>query len=58
MLDLHDREKRRLRLVINSGSVDSFATTITWLNRPGTTIAVFDGDRIRFVGVAATTGAR
>jgi Tol biopolymer transport system component len=50
VLDLHNRE-RRLRLVINSGSVDSFATTNTWLKRPGSPIAVFDGDRIRLVGL-------
>jgi Tol biopolymer transport system component len=51
VLDLRNHEQRRLRPVINSGSVDSFATTITWLKRPGSTIAVFDGDRIRIVGV-------
>jgi Tol biopolymer transport system component len=51
VLELHNREQRRLRLVINSGSVDSFATTITWLKRPGSTIAVFDGNRIRLVGL-------
>jgi Tol biopolymer transport system component len=49
VLDLRNHERRRLRPVINSGSVDSFATTITWLRGRTPTLAVFDGNAIRLV---------
>jgi Tol biopolymer transport system component len=51
VLDLRKHERRRLGPVIDSQSVGSFATTIIWLRRPRLTIAVFDGDRVRLVGV-------
>jgi Tol biopolymer transport system component len=51
VLDLRKHERRRLRQVVDSDSVGGFATTIIWLRRPRPTIAVFDGNRIRFVGV-------
>lgn len=49
MLDLQTRTERRLGGVVDSESVGSFATTITWLPRPTPTLAIFDGARIRLV---------